>query len=137
MVYFQTKNANSGKFWSVLQWKMLEKIMDTSSILLPFGIFYGHFVIVWSFWYIFTFWYVVPRKIWQPWLRPRHFFLMSLSWQENPPSRISFHISTMFRGFRQDFDKQHRSDVLLSGVKFYTQVLSFVLRYVRRFYKQV
>jgi hypothetical protein len=43
MVYFQTKHANLGKFWSVCQWKLLVKFMDISSILWPFGIFCGHF----------------------------------------------------------------------------------------------
>jgi hypothetical protein len=33
MVYFQTKNPDVGKFWSVLQWKML-------GIFWPFGLFY-------------------------------------------------------------------------------------------------
>jgi ABC-type spermidine/putrescine transport system permease subunit II len=32
------------------------------NILWPFGIFCGHLV------YFFPFWYFVPRKIWQPWL---------------------------------------------------------------------
>jgi hypothetical protein len=55
------QNANLGKFWRVLQWKMLVSLMDISPILLPLGIFFGHFG---------TFspsWYVVPNKIWQPW----------------------------------------------------------------------
>jgi hypothetical protein len=53
MVYFQTENSNLGKFWRVLQWKMLV-------FLWPFGLFYGRLVnivaigyILWSFWYIF------------------------------------------------------------------------------------
>jgi hypothetical protein len=32
-VCFQTENPNLGKFWRVLQWKMLEYVMDTCSIL--------------------------------------------------------------------------------------------------------
>jgi hypothetical protein len=51
MVYFQTQNANLGKFWSALQWKMLVNYMASSStcftalwyILCSFGIFCGHF----------------------------------------------------------------------------------------------
>jgi hypothetical protein len=42
-VCFQTKK-NLGKFWSVLQWKMLVYFMDTWSILCLFVIFYGHLV---------------------------------------------------------------------------------------------
>jgi hypothetical protein len=38
MVYFQTKNANLGRFGSVLQLNMLENFMDISTILLPFGV---------------------------------------------------------------------------------------------------
>jgi hypothetical protein len=54
MVYFQTKNPNSGKFWR----KMLAYHVTTWSILRPFGIFNGHleFLVIW---YIY-------RKIWQP-----------------------------------------------------------------------
>jgi hypothetical protein len=49
MVYFQTKNPNMGKFWSVLQWKMCVYFMDILSILrqymlLPFGVFCGNLV---------------------------------------------------------------------------------------------
>jgi hypothetical protein len=35
------------------------------NILRLFGIFYGHFVVIWYIGFS-TFWYVVPRKIWQP-----------------------------------------------------------------------
>jgi hypothetical protein len=52
MVCFQTKNPNLGKFWRVLQWKMLVYFMDTWSILrsfvigilLTFGIVRGNLV---------------------------------------------------------------------------------------------
>jgi hypothetical protein len=61
MVYFQTKNPNTGKILEVLA-------MEDS------GIFYDHFVyfiallyIIWSFGIgISPFWYIVPIKIWQP-----------------------------------------------------------------------
>jgi hypothetical protein len=56
--YFQTKNPICGKFWRVLELKMLAYI------------FYGHLVYFTAIWYIirsfcifFTFWYVVARKI--------------------------------------------------------------------------
>jgi hypothetical protein len=69
MVCFQTKNPNLGKFWRVLQWKIMVFFMDTWSIftafcyiLWTFGIVRGNLV------YYFPFWYFVPRKIWQPWL---------------------------------------------------------------------
>jgi hypothetical protein len=67
MVCFQTKNPNLGKFWRVLQWKMLVHV------------FYGHLVnftvfcyILWTFAIVrgnlvfFLSWYFVARKIWQP-----------------------------------------------------------------------
>jgi hypothetical protein len=59
---FQTKNPNLGKFWMVLQWKMLVYFMAVLSILWPFGIFCGCFV------YFSPFWCDAPRKIWQPWM---------------------------------------------------------------------
>jgi hypothetical protein len=46
MVCFQTKNPNLGKFWRVLQWKMMVYFMDTWTVLRSFGIFYGHLVYV-------------------------------------------------------------------------------------------
>jgi hypothetical protein len=39
MVYFQTRNPYLGKFWMVLQWKMLVSHMAIWSILCSFGIF--------------------------------------------------------------------------------------------------
>jgi hypothetical protein len=74
MVCFQTKNPNSGKFWRVLQWKMLVYFMSIWSILRPLEIFYGPLVYFVVIWYIFPPFYVVPRKIWQPW---------SAQWQHN------------------------------------------------------
>jgi hypothetical protein len=44
VVCFQTKNPKTGKFWSVLQWKILVYFMDTWSILWSFVIFFGHLV---------------------------------------------------------------------------------------------
>jgi hypothetical protein len=46
MVSFQNKNQNLGKFWRVLQWKMMAYIKDTSTILRSFATFYGYFGIV-------------------------------------------------------------------------------------------
>jgi hypothetical protein len=43
MVYFQTKNPKLGKFWRVLQWKILVYFTDNRSIFLPLDIFYGRF----------------------------------------------------------------------------------------------
>jgi hypothetical protein len=42
MVCCETKNPNLGKFWRVLQWKMMVYFMDTWSLLWSFVIFYGH-----------------------------------------------------------------------------------------------
>jgi hypothetical protein len=53
MAYFQTKNTNLGKFWRVLQWKMVVYFMGIWSILLPFGLFRGHLVQYIAIWYIF------------------------------------------------------------------------------------
>jgi hypothetical protein len=69
MVCFQTKNPNLGKFWRVLQWKMLVYI------LCPFGLFYSHWKYFYSHLvYFVVIWYIFPRfgvlytlEIWQPW----------------------------------------------------------------------
>jgi hypothetical protein len=63
-VCFQTKNPNLGKFWRVLQWKMMVYFMNTWSILWTLGIVRGNLVYTY-----FPFWYFVPRKILQPWYR--------------------------------------------------------------------
>jgi hypothetical protein len=47
MAYFQTKIHNLGKFWSVLQRKMLVYFW-------PLGIFYGHLGYFIVIWYIFS-----------------------------------------------------------------------------------
>jgi hypothetical protein len=49
MVYFQTKNFNLGKFVRALEWKILVYFMPIWNILWTFGVFYGHWVILWSF----------------------------------------------------------------------------------------
>jgi hypothetical protein len=53
MVCFQTKKPNLGKFWRVLQWKILVYFMTIWSILRPLEIFYGHLVYFVVVWYIF------------------------------------------------------------------------------------
>jgi hypothetical protein len=52
MVCCQTKNPNLGKFWRVLQWKMLVYFKDTWSIVRSFVIFYRHLVQFVVIWYI-------------------------------------------------------------------------------------
>jgi hypothetical protein len=65
MAYFQTQNPNLGKFWRVLQWKMLVYILAIWSILQLSGIFCGHFWYnVWSFGIFLPFWYNVHMVIW-------------------------------------------------------------------------
>jgi hypothetical protein len=46
MVSFKTKNPDLGIFWRTLEWKMMLYILVVSNILVPFCIFYGHFVII-------------------------------------------------------------------------------------------
>jgi hypothetical protein len=55
MVCFQTKNPNLGKFWRVLQWKILVYLMTIWSILRPLKKCYGHLV------YFAVVWYISPR----------------------------------------------------------------------------
>jgi hypothetical protein len=52
MEYFQTKNPILGKFWRVLQWRMLVYFMAIWYILWLFGIFYGYLVYFMAIWYI-------------------------------------------------------------------------------------
>jgi hypothetical protein len=49
---FQTKKSNLGKFWRVLQWKMLVYFMSILSTLRPWKIFCGHLVYFVAIWYI-------------------------------------------------------------------------------------
>jgi hypothetical protein len=49
MVCFQTKNPILGKFWMVLQWKILVYFMTIWSILLQLEIFFSIWYILWSF----------------------------------------------------------------------------------------
>jgi hypothetical protein len=44
IVYFRAKKFNSGKFWGVLQWRMLIYFMANWYILRPICIFYGQWV---------------------------------------------------------------------------------------------
>jgi hypothetical protein len=53
MVYFQTKNANLGKFWRVLQWNMFGTFYGHLVFLEPLGIFNGNFVDFMVLWFIF------------------------------------------------------------------------------------
>jgi hypothetical protein len=52
MVSFRTKNPNLGKFWRVLQWKILVYFMAIWSTFQPFDIFHGLWVYFPPFWYI-------------------------------------------------------------------------------------
>jgi hypothetical protein len=59
---FSNQNPNLGKFWSVLQFKMLVTFMAIRSILQPFRIFYVHFVYFKVIWYIFPVLVCCPKK---------------------------------------------------------------------------
>jgi hypothetical protein len=47
MVYFQTKNPKLGKFWRALLWINFVHFMPIWNLLSPFGIVYGHLVLLW------------------------------------------------------------------------------------------
>jgi hypothetical protein len=56
MVYFQTKNPNSGKFLKALNGKVLVNFMEILNILWIFGLFYGYlgyFLDIWVIFWIF------------------------------------------------------------------------------------
>jgi sulfite exporter TauE/SafE len=65
MAYFQTKNPNLGKFWRVLQWKMLLHFKALWSCLLPLGMVCGLLIYFMNMYLVhfFSFWYFAPRKI--------------------------------------------------------------------------
>jgi hypothetical protein len=65
MAHYLTKNPNLGKFWRVLEWKIVVHFMGIGNILRQFGIFYGHMVMLWYFGIFSPLWYIVSRKIWQ------------------------------------------------------------------------
>jgi cellulose synthase/poly-beta-1,6-N-acetylglucosamine synthase-like glycosyltransferase len=51
MDYFQTKNPDLGKFWRVLQQRVLVYFVVIGQIFRTFGMFGGHlgyFVVIWS-----------------------------------------------------------------------------------------
>jgi hypothetical protein len=52
MVSFQPQNPYLGKFWRVLDWKMLIYFMAIWNSLQPFGTFYDNLVHFVSIWYI-------------------------------------------------------------------------------------
>jgi hypothetical protein len=67
MVCFQTRHPNLGKFWRLLQWKMLVYFMDTC------GPFYGLCYSLWTFGivcgilvYVFPYWYLYQEKSGNP-----------------------------------------------------------------------
>jgi hypothetical protein len=94
MAYFQTKNPDLGKFWSVLLWKMLVYftailfILRLFGIVCPFGLSCGYLV------YCFFIWYVTPRKIWQPCLEKRYSIcgIILISYKSYPCIRIYMYV---------------------------------------------
>jgi hypothetical protein len=58
MVHFQTKNRNLGKFWRVLQRKMLVYVLNSLSILRPFDIYFMTILV-----YIVLIWYIYPMMV--------------------------------------------------------------------------
>jgi hypothetical protein len=52
MAYFQTRNPDLGKFWRILQWKMLIYLMTIWSIIRQFNLFVVCILMV--VWHIFT-----------------------------------------------------------------------------------
>jgi hypothetical protein len=65
---FLNQNTILGKFWRVLQWKVLVYFTAIWSILRLFGIFCGHleYFMVMYLLYFPPFWYVLQSEIWQP-----------------------------------------------------------------------
>jgi hypothetical protein len=62
MVSFQTKNPSLGTFWRTWEYKILFYILVICNILLQLGIFYGHWVILYSFGIFFPRFGIVTKK---------------------------------------------------------------------------
>jgi hypothetical protein len=62
MVYFLTKNPNSGTLWRALEWKMFFYFIIIWNISWPFGTIYAVWYSLWSFGIFFLFWYVWNKK---------------------------------------------------------------------------
>jgi hypothetical protein len=52
---FSNQKSKFGKFWRVLQWKMLVYFMDIWPLLRPIGLFYAHLA------YFMVIWYICPH----------------------------------------------------------------------------
>jgi hypothetical protein len=106
MVYFQTKISNLGKFWKVLQRKMLLHFMAIWSILRPYGIFCCHLVYLKVIWYIFSrFWYVVPKKSGNPAPSLGVPFWSFVRYLHNP---IDYSENCVVRHLVMPYDKAHK-----------------------------
>jgi hypothetical protein len=53
MAFFETNNSDLGKFWRVLQWKMVVYYLAIRSIFRLYRILCGHLVYFMVIWYIF------------------------------------------------------------------------------------
>jgi hypothetical protein len=68
MAYFETKKPDLGKFWGILQWKMLVYYTAIWFILRLFGVVCRHsenFKIIFI-WFLFLILACCTKKIWQP-----------------------------------------------------------------------
>jgi hypothetical protein len=70
MVCFQTKNPNLGKFWRIVDWKMLKYFMAIWNIFWTFGIFMTIWYILCSLGTLFLALVYCTKKIWQPCFQP-------------------------------------------------------------------
>jgi hypothetical protein len=66
MAYFQTKNPDLGKFWRVLQWKMLVFYMAIWVYFIAIWYFCGHYVYLWLFGVFFRYGMVYQAKSGNP-----------------------------------------------------------------------
>jgi hypothetical protein len=96
MIWSQTKNLKLGKFWRVLQWKIMYRYMYILWTLGPFTVFCYN---LWTFSivrgnlvYFSPFWYFVAKKIWQPWVAGAETLVRSRPAFENVSSAYRFQI---------------------------------------------
>jgi hypothetical protein len=111
MVYFQTKNANLGKFWKVLQSNMFVNFTDISSILLPFVIFYGHLIYFEAILVYFYSFGMLYQRIWQPWITLSSAYYNDIIWFRTKLSQNSRLHSEWAKQFLTIIKRKHLSTV--------------------------
>jgi hypothetical protein len=92
-VYFGPWNGKCWYTYFIVNW----------NILRPFGIFYSHLVHTVVLWYVYflPFWYIVPRKIWQPWVRLGRRLKKSFLSRDHPNCEHNDELATLLKWLKK------------------------------------